>query len=155
MPTAHRPIDFKLTTEQQARLQQQREQIAAERPQLQAKLERIHEAKQEPSFCGQLRQAIHSSGRLITHLAAEAGITTQQLSDFLAGDRTLRSDVLDRLTAAVGASLIVAERKSCAIRKRSVRSAGVELSAATRIFARRLHPLVDHQIRGTPYKSNA
>ena len=80
-------------------------------PQLQAKLERIHEAKQEPSFCGQLRQAIHSSGRLITHLAAEAGITTQQLSDFLAGDRTLRSDVLDRLTAAVGASLIVAERK--------------------------------------------
>ncbi len=45
------------------------------------------------------------------HLDAEAGITTQQLSDFLAGDRTLRSDVLDRLTAAVGASLIVAERK--------------------------------------------
>ena len=43
--------------------------------------------------------------------AAEAGITTQQLSDFLAGDRTLRSDVLDRLTAAVGASLIVAQRK--------------------------------------------
>ena len=111
MPTAHRPIDFKLTPEQQARLQQQREQIAAERPQLQAKLERIHEAKQEPSFCGQLRQAIHSSGRLITQLAAEAGITTQQLSDFLAGDRTLRSDVLDRLTAAVGASLIVAQRK--------------------------------------------
>ncbi len=33
MPTAHRPIDFKLTAEQQARLQQQREQIAAERPQ--------------------------------------------------------------------------------------------------------------------------
>ena len=48
---------------------------------------------------------------LISHVAAEAGITVQQLSDFLAGDRTLRSDVLDRLTAAVGASLIVAERK--------------------------------------------
>ena len=70
-------------------------------------------ARREPSFCGQLRQAIHRRGRLIAHLAAEAGITTQQLSDVLAGDRTLRSDVLDRLTAAVGASLIVAERKSC------------------------------------------
>lgn len=111
MTTTHRPTKFMLTPEQQARLQKQREQVAAEKPQLQAKLERIHEAKQEPSFCGQLRQAIHSSGRLITQLAAEAGITTQQLSDFLSGDRTLRSDVLDRLTAAVGASLVVAKKK--------------------------------------------
>ena len=111
MTTAHRPTKFTLTPEQQARLQKQREQIAAEKPLLQAKLERIHEAKQEPSFCGQLREAIHSSGRLITQLAAEAGVTTQQLSDFLSGDRTLRSDVLDRLTAAVGASLVVAEKK--------------------------------------------
>ena len=111
MTTTHRPTKFTLTPEQQARLQRQREQIAAEQPQLQAKLERIHEAKHEPSFCGQLRQAIHSSGRLITQLAAEAGITTQQLSDFLSGDRTLRSDVLDRLTAAVGASLVVAEKR--------------------------------------------
>ena len=75
------------------------------------KLERIHEAKQEPSFCGQLRQAIHRSGRLITQLAAEAGVTTQQLSDFMSCDRTLRSDVLDRHTAAVGESLVVAEKK--------------------------------------------
>ena len=111
MTTAHRRTNFTLTPEQQAGMHKQREKIAAEKPQLQAKLERIHEAKQEPSFCGQLRQAIHSSGRLITQLAAEAGITTQQLSDFLSGDRTLRSDVLDRLTAAVGASLVVAEKK--------------------------------------------
>jgi hypothetical protein len=102
--------NFTLTPEQQARLQRQREQIAAEQPQLQAKLERIHEAKQEPSLCGQLRLAIHRSGRLPTQLAAEAGITVQQLGDFLSGDRTLRSDVLDRLTAAVGASLVIAER---------------------------------------------
>ena len=111
MTTTHRRTNFTLTPEQQARLQQQREQVAAERPQLQAKLERIHEAKQEPSFCGQLRRAIHSSGRLITQIAADAGITTQQLSDFLSGDRTIRSDVLDRLTVAVGASLVVTEKK--------------------------------------------
>lgn len=111
MTTAHRPAKFTLTPEQEARLQKQREQIAAEKPRLQAKLERIHEAKQEPSFCGQLHQAIHRSGRFITQLAAEAGVTTQQLSDFLSGDRRLRSDVLDRLTAAVGASLVVTEKK--------------------------------------------
>ena len=58
------------------------------------------------------RDITHALGeRGYPHVAAEAGITTQQLSDFLAGDRTLRSDVLDRLTAAIGASLIVAERK--------------------------------------------
>ena len=111
MTTTHRQTTFRLTPEQQARLQQQRELIAAERPQLQAKLERLHEAQQEPSLSGQLRYAIHHSGRLITQIAAEAGITIQQLSDFLAGDRTLRSDILDRLTAIVGASLVVAERK--------------------------------------------
>ncbi len=33
----------------------------------------------------------------------------------VAGDRTFRSDVRDRLTAAVGASLIVAERKWFAV----------------------------------------
>ncbi|MBI5759937.1 MAG: helix-turn-helix transcriptional regulator [Planctomycetales bacterium] len=111
MTTAHRRSNFILTPEQQTRLQKQRELVAAERPQLQAKLERIHEAKQEPSLCGQLRRAIHQSGRLITELAAEAGITTRQLGDFLSGDRTLRSDVLDRLTAAVGGTLAFAEKK--------------------------------------------
>lgn len=41
MTTAHRPTKFTLTLEQQAQLQKQREQLAAETPQLQAKLERI------------------------------------------------------------------------------------------------------------------
>lgn len=100
----------KMTADQQARLLRQREQIAAEQFPLQAKLERIHEAKQEPSLSGQLRLAIHRSGRLPTQLAVEAGITTQQLGDFLSGDRNLRSDVLDRLTAAVGATLVFPER---------------------------------------------
>ena len=104
--------NFTLTPEQLARLQRQRELLAAEQPQLQAKLERIHEAKQEPSLSGQLRLAIHQSGRLITQIAAEAGITIQQLSDFLSGDRTLRSDVLDRLSAVVGGSLIVTAKKT-------------------------------------------
>ena len=109
--TTTRERQFALTPEQQARLQRQRELIAAEQPQLQAKLERIHEARQEPSLSGQLRQAIHHSGRLISQIADDAGITLQQLSDFLTGDRTLRSDILDRLAAIVGVSLAVAEKK--------------------------------------------
>lgn len=111
MTKTHQATTFPFTPEQQARLQQQRALIAAERPQLQAKLERMHEAKQEPSLSGQLRQAIHHSGMLITQVAAEAGITIQQLSEFLTGDRTLRSDVLDRLAAIVGGSLVI-ERSS-------------------------------------------
>ena len=45
--TTTRERQFALTPEQQARLQRQRELIAAEQPQLQAKLERIHEARQD------------------------------------------------------------------------------------------------------------
>lgn len=111
MMTTYQHPSFILTAEQQARLQQQRALIAAELPQLQAKLERMHEAQQEPSLSGQLRQAIHHSGKLITQIASEAGITIQQLSEFLAGDRTLRSDILDRLAAIVGGALVVARRK--------------------------------------------
>lgn len=110
MTTVRHPVGFTLTPEQQERLQRQRDLIAAEQPRFQEKLERIHEAKQEPSLSGRLRQAIHHSGRVPTQLAAEAGITVRQLDEFLSGDRTLRSDVLDRLSAAVGASLVVAER---------------------------------------------
>ena len=62
MPTAHRPIDFKLTADQQARLQQQREQIAAERPQLQAKLERIHEASKSRLFVANSAKRFTAAG---------------------------------------------------------------------------------------------
>jgi hypothetical protein len=97
-----------LTPEQQARLERQRESIAGELPELIVQCEQLHEAMQESTFSGQLRRAIHQGGRPLSQIAAETGITLVQLTDFLTGERTLRSDVLDRLTAAVRGQLVVA-----------------------------------------------
>ena len=83
------------------------ELIAAELPELLAQSELLHEAMQENTLSGQLRLAIHQSGRPLTRIAAEAGVTARQLTDFLTGERTLRSDVLDRLSAAVSGKLVV------------------------------------------------
>jgi hypothetical protein len=38
-------------------------------------------------------------------IAAQAGITPILLDDFLTGERTLRSDVMDRLASALGYEL--------------------------------------------------
>ena len=92
--------------------EKQRELIAAELPALLEQSERLHEAMQEETLSGQLRRAIHHSGRPLSRIAADAGITARQLTDFLTGGRTLRSDALDRLTAAVGAQLVVAAKQS-------------------------------------------
>ena len=101
-----------LTPEQQARLERQRELIAGELPELNAQCEQLHEAMQEKTFSGELRRAIHQGGRPLSNIAAEAGITLDQLTDFLTGERTLRSDVLDRLTAAVRGHFVVAAKES-------------------------------------------
>ena len=76
-----------LTPEQQAKLDRQRELIAAELPELLAKGELLHEAMQENTLSGQLQCTIHQSGRPLTRIAAEAGITARQLTDFLTGER--------------------------------------------------------------------
>jgi DNA-binding phage protein len=88
-------------------LQRDRELIAAELPELTERHARMGEAKSENTFSGHLRQAIHRSGRLIREIAADAGITSEQLGDFLEGSHTLRSDVLDRLAQAVGATITI------------------------------------------------
>ena len=96
-----------LPPEHQARIAKAREQIAAELPELIARESRMREAAEENTFSGELRRAIHSGERDLIALAQIVGIPPDQLSEFLAGDRTLRSDVLDRLVAAVGARLVV------------------------------------------------
>jgi len=96
-----------MTPEKQARLERQRELIAGELPELIGQCEQLHEPMQENTFSGQLRRANHQVGRPLSQIAAEAGITLGQLTDFLTGERTLRSDVLDRLTAAVRGQLVV------------------------------------------------
>ncbi|MCD4728679.1 MAG: hypothetical protein K8R46_13520 [Pirellulales bacterium] len=88
-------------------LQQDRASIAAELPQLTEQHERMIEAKEEDTFSGHLRRAIHNSGRLVRDIAADAGIPSRALCEFLEGTQTLRSDVMDRLAQAVHATIAV------------------------------------------------
>ena len=88
-------------------LRRERALIAAELGELGERHDRMVEAKGEDTFSGHLRRAIHRSGRLIREIAAEAGVSSQALCEFLEGARTLRSDVLDRLAQALHATISI------------------------------------------------
>jgi hypothetical protein len=100
-----------LTPEHQARIAKAREQIAEELPDLIIRERRLREAAEENTFSGELRRAIHAGEWDLIQLSQIVGITPVQLAEFLTGERTLRSDVLDRLIAAVGAHLAPATIK--------------------------------------------
>ena len=78
--------------------------IEAELPEQMERLSRMNEAAAESSLTGQLRQAVHQSGQQVPQIAVVAGIDPETLCDWLEGLRTLRSDVLDRIAQAIGAS---------------------------------------------------
>jgi|SRR5713101_4981638 len=88
-------------------LRRDREKIAAELPELMKRGKRLDEAAAENSLSGHLRRAIHQSRRPLKRIAGEAGLDVFLLCDFLEGTATLRSDVLDRLAQAVGATIHV------------------------------------------------
>ena len=97
-----RRISRELTPEQQARLARQREQIAQELPDLVERNAMSKEAGDEPTLSGAIRRAIHASGLPLSKIAVDAGITPLVLDEFLTGERTLRSDVMDRLANTLG-----------------------------------------------------
>ena len=100
-------------------LRRERALIAEELGELSERHDRMVEAKGEETFSGHLRRAIHSSGRLVREIAAEAGLSSQSLCEFLEGTRTLRSDVLDRLAQAVHATISVEPRRPERVMTRS------------------------------------
>ena len=59
------------------------------------------EAQEEPTLSGELRRAIHASQLSLSTIASQAGVTPIMLDEFLTGERTLRSDVMDRLAAVL------------------------------------------------------
>jgi transcriptional regulator with XRE-family HTH domain len=63
------------------------------------------EAAAEPTVSGAIRRAVHRHGLLLPQIAKEAGLSESHLHEFLLGERTLRSDVLDRLARIVGFDL--------------------------------------------------
>jgi hypothetical protein len=95
-------ISRELTPEEQERLKRNRELIAKELPDLILRDQMRKEAKEEPTLSGELRRAIHANESELSDIASQAGITPIQLDEFLTGERTLRSDVMDRLAKVVG-----------------------------------------------------
>jgi hypothetical protein len=96
-----RPIPEELLEQ----LRRDREKIAHELPELVQRGQRLDEAASENSLSGHLRRAIHRSGQPLQKIATAVGLDVFVLCDFLEGTRTLRSDVLDRLAQAVGATI--------------------------------------------------
>jgi len=101
-----------ISPELNEQLRRDRAKIADELPELTERHDRMMEAQAEDTFSGHLRRAVHHSGRLVREIAADAGIPSQTLCEFLEGTRTLRSDVLDRLAQAVDATIAVEPRHS-------------------------------------------
>lgn len=91
-------------------LRAERSAIAAELPEATERAERLREAAAENTVSGHVRRAVHGSRRPLETIARDADISADLLCDWLAGDRTLRSDVLDRVAQAVGADIAVTLR---------------------------------------------
>ena len=82
------PSEPAATPELLEQLQRERVLLAVELEELAERHSRMVEAKGEETFSGHLRRAIHSSGRLVRDIAAEAGVSSQALCEFLEGTRT-------------------------------------------------------------------
>src|SRR6266478_1327045 len=95
-PQARR-VTRELTPEEQNRLCQYREQIASELPDLADRDRMRKEAREEATLSGELRRSVHGSPLSLSTIAERTGISPLALDEFLTGERTLRSDVLDRL----------------------------------------------------------
>jgi hypothetical protein len=98
-------ISRELTEAEKSRLKKYREEIARELPDLHARDQMRKDARDEATLSGELRRAIHQSELTLASLAVHVGVSPILLDDFLTGERTLRSDVLDRLASVLGYEL--------------------------------------------------
>ena len=99
-------IAGQLTTGQQAKLDRDRRKIARDLPELQARDQMRREASDERTLTGDLRRMIHASPLSLADIAAKVQIPILTLDEFLTGERTLRSDVLDRLAGSMDLELV-------------------------------------------------
>ena len=63
------------------------------------------DARDEATLSGELRRGVHASDLPLSAIAADVGVPPVVLDDFLTGERTLRSDVMDRLARVLGYEL--------------------------------------------------
>jgi hypothetical protein len=97
-----RRVYRQFTPQERERWLKSRAEIEGELPELVAKGRILKEAAAEPTLSGVVRRAVHRTGLNLPKVAKEAGLTESQVHEFLLGERTLRSDVLDRLARAAG-----------------------------------------------------
>ena len=100
-----RRVTRTLTEAEQTRLRQQRALIADELPDLVLRDQLRKDARDEATLSGELRRAVNNSEHSLAEIAQSCGVTPLLLDDFLTGERTLRSDVLDRLVRVLGYEL--------------------------------------------------
>ena len=100
-----RRIRRDVPVEELERLSRLRDEVVNELPELTSRDQLRKDARDESTFSGELRCAIHESDLTLTEIAKQAGITPIALDDFLTGERTLRSDVIDRLATVLGCTL--------------------------------------------------
>lgn len=102
-----RRIHRDLTPEEEARLDRAlREAEEIDKPDLLAQLPILRAKAAEPTFSGQLRQAIHTSPLPVRFLAEKAGTDSEAIYDFLLGEQSLPSEVIDRLVEVLGYQLV-------------------------------------------------
>jgi hypothetical protein len=94
-----------LTPAEKERLAAYRQQIAQELPELTARDQMRKDAGEESTLSGDLRRAVHASELSLAEIAVRVGVTPVVLDDFLTGERTLRSDVIDRLASVLRCEL--------------------------------------------------
>lgn len=104
-----RRTQVELSDEKKAQLKRWQAQVKEELPELAKRLQLANEAAEENTFSGELRRAIHASGLTLNHIADRVGTTPIVIDEFLTGERTLRSDVIDRLAALLGCTLCRSE----------------------------------------------
>lgn len=99
-----RRIKRKLTATEGAKVHQNQRRIASELDDLTARNQMRKEASDEATLSGELRRAIVANPLSLGEIAALVGIAPLALDEFLTGERTLRSDVLDRLAGSLALS---------------------------------------------------
>ena len=101
-------VTLELTEDQRRRLREAADEEQSHKDENIAAYRRMLAAEREPTLSGDLRRAIKSSGRRPSELAELVGLTPLDLDAFRCGDTTLPSNVLDRLAAALGMTLVPA-----------------------------------------------
>jgi len=94
-------ITRELTAEEKKRLARNQKRVGQELPDLKLRDQMRKDAWDETTLSGGVRRAIHQSELSLSEIASQAGITPIMLDDFLTGERTLRSDVMDRVASVL------------------------------------------------------